>query len=568
MIYTPDAYLESLEPAPGYYYDEDRADRVLQWYEKNLCFTSADWMGKPFKFLEWQTKVLRPLYGFVDDEGLRQFRVVFIFVPKKNGKTELTSGMSLFHLIADKELAPEVYVVASNLDQAKLCWNGSRHMVEANAVMRRAGLDSRTNPLRILSPRNKGIFRALSSTNRGKQGLRPSAIICDEMHEWRGRDIYDALTSRKATITRSQPLTIIITTAGEHENLCNEIFAKALAIQKGEREDFRFLPAVWCTDNVDDDWRNLDVARQVNPAWNEIIKEDVVREDLQDAKTNELDESLYKMWTLNIFLKKNSRRWLSMTDWDDNTLYRSIPTDVVKLNRMTDLFEDDSIPKYAGLDFAPLRDLSSITLVCRDPITQEVFMKQFSWCTQIESDRKTKAEAIPFNKWGDLGWLTILPDKVIEPSQIGEYLIMTVLLYKVHVVAYDRYRIGKTMDKLVDTGKLKMPVIDIPNTCRSLNEASVTLADLITTNKLFHEDDPLMRYAADNVTCKVDHSALIKPDKSSTVLKIDPIVAGIYAIDCMIREEAVNSGNVKPFTAPRGSAPTQTHDIISELGAS
>ena len=39
-------------------------------------------------------------------------------------------------------------------------------------VMERAGLDSRTNPLRILSPLNKGIFRALSSTARGKQGLK------------------------------------------------------------------------------------------------------------------------------------------------------------------------------------------------------------------------------------------------------------------------------------------------------------------------------------------------------------------------------------------------------------
>ena len=71
--------------------------------------------------------------------------------------------------------------------------------------------------------------------------LRPSTIICDEMHEWRGREIYDALTNRKATITRSQPLTFIITTAGDNENLCNEIFAKALAIQNGEAEDFRFL---------------------------------------------------------------------------------------------------------------------------------------------------------------------------------------------------------------------------------------------------------------------------------------------------------------------------------------
>ena len=568
MVYTPYEYYANLKPAPGYHYDEEAADYALGWYTKNLHFTSADWMDKPFQFLDWQELIFRPLYGFVDDNGLRQFRVVFIFVPKKNGKTELSSGVGLFHLIADGESSPEVYVVASNLDQAKLCWNGSKHMVDSNPVMLRAGLDSRTNPLRILSPLNKGLFRALSSTARGKQGLRPSAIICDEMHEWRGREIYDALTNRKATITRSQPLTFIITTAGDNENLCNEIFAKGLSIQNGEQTDFRFLPAIWAVDK-EEDWKKIDVARQVNPAWNEIITEEVVREDLAEAQTNELKESIYKMWTLNIFLKKNSRRWISMGDWDENTLDRNNPEHVAKINRMDDLFNDDNIPKYAGLDFAPLRDLSSVTLVCRDPVTGEVFMKQFSWCTQIEADRKTKAEAIPFNEWGNQGWITILPDKTIAPSQIGEYLLMTLLIYRIDVLAYDRYRIGSTIDKLVTAGKLKIPAIDIPNTCKSLNEASTTLSDLVILNMLMHADDPVLRYAADCVTCKVDNSGLIKPDKGSTVLKIDPIVAGIYAIDCMIREEAANSGNVKPFKAPVNTGTKmQTQGLEQRLGVS
>ena len=135
-----------------------------------------------------------------------------------------------------------------------------------------------------------------------------------------------------------------------------------------------FLPAIWAADK-DEDWTKLDVARQVNPAWNEIITESVVREDLEEAQTNELKEAIYKMWTLNIFLKKDSRRWISIIDWDSNTLEKNNPKHQVRLNRMADLFADDKIPKYAGLDFAPLRDLSSITLVCRDPVTQEVYMK-------------------------------------------------------------------------------------------------------------------------------------------------------------------------------------------------
>ena len=359
MIHTPYKFFNNIEPAPGYYYDKARADAILGWFENYLSFTSAKWMGKPFKFLPWQEMVLRPLYGFVDDQGLRQYKRVFIFVPKKNGKTELASGMGLFHLIGDSEQAPEVYAIASNVEQAKLCWTGADVMVQQSSALRQAKLESVTNPLRIRSPLNRGIFRVLSSTARGKQGLRPSAIICDEIHEWRGREIYDALTDPKATMTREQPLTIIITTAGMNENLANEIYAYGLSVQEQETIDNTFLPAIWATDLADEEWDDIELAKKLNPAWGYTIKEDVVQQSIDKAKVSELEEANYKMWTLNVFQRKDSKKWLSMPDWDKST----INTEQEK-ERMDHLFYSDDFPVYAGLDFAPKRDLNSISLSC------------------------------------------------------------------------------------------------------------------------------------------------------------------------------------------------------------
>ena len=570
MIHTPVKYLEALQPAPGYHYDEERAESVINWFEKYLSLTSAKWEGKAFNFLPWQELIFRPLYGFVDDNGLRQFNTVFIFVPKKNGKTELSSGMALYHLIGDNEPTPEVYVVASNEDQAKICWEGSLAMINQSPTLQRAKLDSKHNPLRIISPMNRGIFRALSSKVSGKQGLRPSAIICDEMHEWRGRAIYDSLTHENATMTRDQPLRIIITTAGDDEediqNLCQEMYTKALAIQNGELEDIHFLPAVWSADK-EEDWTSIEVAKQVCPSWGYTIKEDVIRKLIETAKKSELEEANYKKWTLNMFVKKNSRRWLSISDWDDNSLHREDDLDRQKLDRMADLFEDPKIPKYAGLDFAPLRDLCSISMMCRDPITELLYVKQFSWCTQVEADRKSKAENVPFNAWGDAGWLVIVPDKIIEPKQMGEYLLMTLLLYpNVVSLAYDKFRISAVMNTLEETGRLKVPAVDIPNTTKSLNESSIDLSDLILTHQLYHEADPLMRYCVDNVTCISDSGGLIKPDKSSTVLKIDPVVATIYANDCRLREESKQSAKIRPFKNNAGVSASQTHDLGRRLG--
>ena len=517
-------------------------------------------MGKPFQFMPWQEMVLRPLYGFVDDQGLRQYSTVFIFVPKKNGKTELSSGIGLFQLIGDNEQSPEVYVVASNVEQAKLCWTGSDTMVQQSPSLRKAKLESVTNPLRIRSPLNRGIFRVLSSTARGKQGLRPSTIICDEMHEWRGREIYDALTHPNATMTRQQPLTFIITTAGMNENLCNEIYSYALSVQTGESNDPTFLPAIWATDLADgEDWQDLEVVKQVNPGWGFTIKEAVMNKAILKAQTSELEEANFKMWSLDHFQKKDSKKWLSMPDWD-----KTVIDTQQEIDRMDHLFYSGEFPVYAGLDFAPKRDLSSIALVVRDPETQKVYAKHHSWCTQLEADRQTKALAIPFNKWGDDGWLTILPDKVIEPDQIGEYLVMTLLVYEnVVSMAYDAYRISGTIEKLQAQNLLKCLAVDIPNTARSLNEASSYLSDIIFTHNFRHLKDPLYRYCADNITCKADHAGLIKPDKSSVVHKIDPVVATIYALDCMIREEAKGEKHIIPIRAEKSQ--TYMNDIEKKL---
>ena len=259
-----------------------------------------------------------------------------------------------------------------------------------------------------------------------------------------------------------------------------------------------------------------------------------------------------------------------MKDWDDNTLYASIPDHQDKLLRMNELFENDEYSKYAGLDFAPLHDLSSISVVVRDPLTQEVYFRQKSWSTEIEASRKSKADGVPFNRWAEMGYLTILPYKTIEPDLIGEYMVIETHNYTIKSFAYDAYRISKTIDKLVSQKRITIPAIGIPNTPASLNEASTVFADLVINNKLLHIDDPLLRHCADSVTVVVNHSGLIKPERTRNAgLVIDPIVAGIYAIDCMIREESRLNRNVIPFKSEKnmvGGTNTVMHGAPKKLG--
>jgi phage terminase large subunit-like protein len=51
-------------------------------------------------------------------ERPRRFRVLFVVVPRKNGKSALSAGIGLYMLCADGEFGAEVYSGATNEKQA------------------------------------------------------------------------------------------------------------------------------------------------------------------------------------------------------------------------------------------------------------------------------------------------------------------------------------------------------------------------------------------------------------------------------------------------------------------
>lgn len=70
---------------PESHYDAAKADRAVRFIE-NLCHTKGRWAGKPFWLLPWQEQIIRDIFGVVKEDDMRQFRTVYVEIPKKNGK--------------------------------------------------------------------------------------------------------------------------------------------------------------------------------------------------------------------------------------------------------------------------------------------------------------------------------------------------------------------------------------------------------------------------------------------------------------------------------------------------
>src|SRR3990170_4965456 len=99
------------------YFDERKGEGACSFIE-SLRHTKGKWAGVPFILEPWQREIVREVFGRMNADGTRQYRTVYIEIPRKNGKSELAAAMALKLLFADGEMGAEVYGAAFTRDQA------------------------------------------------------------------------------------------------------------------------------------------------------------------------------------------------------------------------------------------------------------------------------------------------------------------------------------------------------------------------------------------------------------------------------------------------------------------
>ena len=103
--------------------DEVRGQLVVDFVQL-LKLSSAGFDGQPFALQPWQKQLVMNFYGAVDRDGeevFRHYQYLYLEIPKKNGKTELAAALGLYHLLADGEGNPQVYIVSADKENAGIC---------------------------------------------------------------------------------------------------------------------------------------------------------------------------------------------------------------------------------------------------------------------------------------------------------------------------------------------------------------------------------------------------------------------------------------------------------------
>src|SRR5215475_2335000 len=105
-----------------------RAQDVIDFIQA-LTVPSGTGQGKPFILEPWQKKFIRDIYEPHRD-GKRVVRRAILSVARKNGKTALTAGIALAHLVGPEAIPNgEIYSAANDRDQAGIVYKFARQIV-------------------------------------------------------------------------------------------------------------------------------------------------------------------------------------------------------------------------------------------------------------------------------------------------------------------------------------------------------------------------------------------------------------------------------------------------------
>ena len=172
-------------------YSAEEAERVLSFF-RLLVFGQNEWAGRPFELLPWEEQFIREFFGIqvLDDHGewVRYRRFGYDEIPKKNGKTEFNAGLGLYFLLADGESRPHVAIFAVDKINADILYQCAKYMVEHTAMSepKHRPMVYCRDSVREIRTRFGGLMKVYSSDAEGKHGYSFSAILCDEIHAWRG----------------------------------------------------------------------------------------------------------------------------------------------------------------------------------------------------------------------------------------------------------------------------------------------------------------------------------------------------------------------------------------------
>jgi phage terminase large subunit-like protein len=505
----------------GLWWDDDAARRAFAFIEGFLVHSKGKWNKQPFILSPWQAFIVGCLFGWKRADGTRRFRIAFVDLPRKNGKTTLAAAIALYLFLCDGEAGAEIYSVATKRDQAKLVFNDARAMVGRSPDLSEV-VTRYVHSLEIPEWRSK--FEAVGADANTLDGLNPFFIIADEIHAWKSRDPWDVMLTGMGA--RQQPLALAITTAGDFaDSIYNVLRSDAEQVLEGTAAPTGDVDATFAfIATVDDPVKWTDPAEwaKANPNLGVSLDVKELSETIQRATRQPTEQNKVKRLRLGIRTTALDA-WLRLDLWEAG----SRPFDVAEL---------DGKPCFGGLDLASTQDLASLVLAFPwgmergEPVYRVL---SWFWCPADADDYHAARLRRRILPWADAGLIELTTGNAIDHGRIEATVLDLAKRFDIRAIAYDPYNGEMLATRLTELGGLNL--LRFPQNASQFNEPARALERAIAGGRLHHGGNPVLRWMASNAVAITNGAGHTMPARKKSRDKIDGVVALTMAVGANIR---------------------------------
>ena len=506
--------LEALLSPREFHFDPEIAQRHITFIQ-TFCKTPTGKVGTPLNLQLFQRARLEAVFGFVDDNDLRQYNEVLVIEGRKNGKTTETAAIEWDLLVNDGEGAPQIYNVATKLDQAKLGYQAAVKMRHMSPLLAK---HTRKRTADLYFPLNMGFIKAIASNTSSMDGLDVHGAVIDELAAIKNRDIYDLI--KQGMSARSQPLLFTITTNGFiRGGIFDAQYQYACDILDGKADNPRFLPFIYELDSPDE-WDDPACWEKANPGLGTIKSAAYLAEMVQKAKDDPSFKPTVMVKDFNLPQTTESA-WLR---WEE-----------LNNERICDIRFDYCI---GGFDAADTTDLNAAKAVCMRPDDPNLYVRSMYWIpeavlkAQEKSGNRRERDNVPYSLWVQQGYMRTCPGNKCEKRIFLEWfkeLRDTEDLYVLYI-GYDPWHISEELIREFQAEFGPNCMIPVRQGTYTLSEPMKNLRADFQAHRVIYDNNPVDKWCLANTEAKTDVNGNVQPVKSLDARRrIDGTVALLCA---------------------------------------
>lgn len=533
-------------PKSGAHYCEPRADRVVAFFRELLVHIKGPLKRTAFVLLDWQEfEIIRPLFGEVQWSHewkcyARRYRIAYIVVARKNGKSEIAAGIQLYMLVGDDEDSAEVYCAAKDTKQAGKVFEPALRMVQLSPVLSKR-LKHIKNARRLVDEKTGSHYEILTADAEGELGHNPHAFNLDEVLSQPDGSMWEAMTT--AAGARLQELMYATTTETDNPSSFGaDLIDEAERVQEDPSRAphaFAFVRKLPATPEQLESLRrsfeghpNLPVStdpfdernwKWPNPALDQFKSRDAMKRQALEAKNEPSKENGFRQFQANQRVAQ-AHRWMPMHLYDGCAGDLWLRPDYHR-DRLTGLIA------WAGFDLASKFDLSAWTLLVPDG--NEVHALWRFWLPESALPHLDKHNEGRFTRWAREGWITVTEGNVVDYQRIYSDIEQDARDFDIRAADADQWSMAPVIQEIEKrTGVWEIDAYN--QTYQRISPGMTELMALVVEERFRSHGNPVARWCFENVEVmkapfNPDLIRPVKPERDKSGKRIDGVPSAAMA---------------------------------------